>query len=201
MAHWGNFSKQADRREIMPIQHPSQSSSNLLEVLEKILDKGVVIAGDIKISLADVDLLTIKIRLLIASVDKAREIGMDWWETDSYYSSKARIAEKENILLHERINRLEQIVEEKTLRLEGDEKAFIEPIDEKVLHQLVEKKAVPPHVEEKEFLQLNEEKPLQMLEEEQELLTQEKKTDVIQEGKKKSSNIKKEEKKKHPGKH
>ncbi|MEH7275589.1 gas vesicle protein, partial [Neobacillus vireti] len=69
----------------MPIHHTPQSS-NLLEVLEKILDKGVVIAGDIKISLADVDLLTIKIRLLVASVDKAREIGMDWWEKDPYYS-------------------------------------------------------------------------------------------------------------------
>jgi hypothetical protein len=81
----------------MPINHPTQSS-NLLEVLEKILDKGVVIAGDIKISLADVDLLTIKIRLLIASVDKAREIGMDWWEKDPYYSSKGRLAEKEHAL-------------------------------------------------------------------------------------------------------
>ena len=67
----------------MPIQQHTPQSSNLLEVLEKILDKGVVIAGDIKISLADVDLLTIKIRLLVASVDKAREIGMDWWENDS----------------------------------------------------------------------------------------------------------------------
>lgn len=96
----------------MPINHPTQSS-NLLEVLEKILDKGVVIAGDIKISLADVDLLTIKIRLLIASVDKAREIGMDWWEHDPYYSSRGRIAEKENAQLLERINRIEQLVEAK----------------------------------------------------------------------------------------
>lgn len=98
----------------MPIQHPPQSS-NLLDVLEKILDKGVVIAGDIKISLADVDLLTIKIRLLVASVDKAREIGMDWWEKDPYYSSKGKIADKEHALLNERINRLEQLVERNTL--------------------------------------------------------------------------------------
>ena len=82
----------------MPI-HNAPQTTNLIEVLEKILDKGVVIVGDIKISLADVDLLTIKIRLLIASVDKAREIGMDWWEKDPYYSSKARLIEEEHALL------------------------------------------------------------------------------------------------------
>jgi hypothetical protein len=98
----------------MPL-HQSPQSSNLLEVLEKILDKGVVIAGDIKISLADVDLLTIKIRLLVASVDKAREIGLNWWENDPYYSSKARIQEKEHALLHERMNRLEYLIEGKAL--------------------------------------------------------------------------------------
>ncbi|MBM7652895.1 hypothetical protein JOC76_002353 [Neobacillus cucumis] len=114
----------------MAIQHPS-NSSNLLEVLEKILDKGVVIAGDIKISLADVDLLTIKIRLLVASVDKAREIGMDWWEHDPYYSSKGSIAQKENAVLLERINRLEQLVEAKALPLEGEGRsAFIAPVSE-----------------------------------------------------------------------
>ncbi|WHY72998.1 gas vesicle protein [Fictibacillus enclensis] len=96
----------------MPVQQPVQSS-NLLEILEKILDKGVVIAGDIKISLADVDLLTIKIRLLVASVDKAKEIGMDWWEKDPYYSSKGLMAAEERAQLEERINRLEQLVEDK----------------------------------------------------------------------------------------
>jgi hypothetical protein len=104
----------------MPIHHPPQSS-NLLDVLEKILDKGVVIAGDIKISLADVDLLTIKIRLLVASVDKAREIGMDWWEKDPYYSSKGIMAEKERAQLQERITRLEQLVEKNTLPLPARE--------------------------------------------------------------------------------
>jgi hypothetical protein len=91
----------------MPV-HNAPQTTNLLEVLEKILDKGVVIAGDIKISLADVDLLTIRIRLLIASVDKAREIGMDWWEKDSYYSSRAKAIEEEHVLLKEKINQLEQ---------------------------------------------------------------------------------------------
>lgn len=112
----------------MPIQHSNQST-NLLEVLEKILDKGVVIAGDIKISIADVDLLTIKIRLLVASVDKAKEIGMDWWETDSYYSSKAKLAEKEHALLQERINRLEQIVNANELALKAEPGAIPEKIE------------------------------------------------------------------------
>ncbi len=72
----------------MPIQHPTQASS-LADILERVLDKGIVIAGDIKISLADVELLSIKIRLVVASVDKAREIGIDWWEADENLSTKA----------------------------------------------------------------------------------------------------------------
>jgi hypothetical protein len=159
----------------MPIHHPSQSSSNLLEVLEKILDKGVVIAGDIKISLADVDLLTIKIRLLIASVDKAREIGMDWWEKDPYYSSRGRIVEKENALLYDRINRLEQLIEKKALPLE--EKAILEPIDEKILYQPVENKALLQHDKELEITKVEQ-------------------TDSKKNGKKKDSQNKKNEKKK-----
>lgn len=73
----------------MAIQHAT-NSSNLGDLLERILDKGIVIAGDIKISLADVELLNIKIRLMVASVDKAKEMGIDWWENDPYLSSKAR---------------------------------------------------------------------------------------------------------------
>jgi hypothetical protein len=73
----------------------STEASGLAEILERVLDKGVVIAGDIKIQIADVDLLTIKIRLLIASVDKAKEMGIDWWERDSYLSSRAKEAENQ----------------------------------------------------------------------------------------------------------
>lgn len=76
----------------MAIQH-SNNSSSLGDLLDRILDKGVVIAGDIKISLADVELLNIKIRLLVASVDKAREMGIDWWENDPYLSSRARTSQ------------------------------------------------------------------------------------------------------------
>ncbi|WP_082231980.1 gas vesicle protein [Halobacillus massiliensis] len=96
----------------MAIEHPTQSS-NLVDVLETVLDKGVVIAGDIRVGIADVELLTIKIRLIVASVDKAKEIGMDWWENDPYLSSKAAEQnndqlEKENKELQKRIEQLEK---------------------------------------------------------------------------------------------
>jgi hypothetical protein len=63
--------------------------ANLADVLERVLDKGIVIAGDIKINLVDVELLTIKLRLVVASVDRAREMGIDWWEHDPMLSSRA----------------------------------------------------------------------------------------------------------------
>ena len=96
----------------MAIQKSTDSSS-LGEILEKILDKGVVIAGDISISLADVELLTIKIRLVVASVDKAMEMGIDWWRNDPYLSSKAKIDQnaqlfEENKRLKEKIFKLQQ---------------------------------------------------------------------------------------------
>jgi len=78
------------------IQH-SNNSSGLGDLLERILDKGIVIAGDIKISLADVELINIKIRLLVASVDKAKEMGIDWWAHDPYLSSRARVSEQQAI--------------------------------------------------------------------------------------------------------
>ena len=89
------------------IQH-SGHSNNILEILEKILDKGVVIAGDIKVSLVNVELLTIKIRLIVASVDKAREIGLNWWETDPYLSSRAKEIEARAIQIEERAKEIEE---------------------------------------------------------------------------------------------
>jgi hypothetical protein len=65
------------------------STANLADILERVLDKGIVIAGDIKINLLDIELLTIKLRLLVASVDKAKEMGIDWWEHDPSLSSAA----------------------------------------------------------------------------------------------------------------
>ncbi len=64
------------------------SGANLADILERVLDKGVVIAGDIRINLLDIELLTIKLRLLVASVDKAKEMGIDWWEHDPSLSSR-----------------------------------------------------------------------------------------------------------------
>ncbi|MFF9628903.1 gas vesicle protein GvpJ [Streptomyces fradiae] len=64
-------------------------SANLADILERVLDKGIVIVGDIRVNLLDIELLTIKLRLLVASVDKAREIGIDWWEHDPALSSRA----------------------------------------------------------------------------------------------------------------
>lgn len=86
-------------------------ATNLADILERVLDKGVVIAGDIKIQLADIDLLNIKIRLLVASVDKAMEMGINWWQQDSYLSSTARKAdiEQENKELKKRLERNEEL--------------------------------------------------------------------------------------------
>ena len=66
----------------------SLENTNLADLLERILDKGIVIAGDIKIILVDIELLTIQIRLVICSVDKAKEMGMDWWVNNPAFSSK-----------------------------------------------------------------------------------------------------------------
>ncbi len=84
-------------------------ATNLADILERVLDKGIVIAGDIKICIGDVELLDIKIRLLVASVDKAMQMGINWWQTDSYLSSEARQTqiEKENKTLKERLEQLE----------------------------------------------------------------------------------------------
>ncbi|MEI8032332.1 MAG: gas vesicle protein [Chlorobiaceae bacterium] len=84
------------------------NATGLADILERVLDKGIVIAGDIKIQIADIDLLTIKIRLLIASVDKAMEMGINWWQEDPYLSvkkdSEQKLLQDE---LQERIEKLE----------------------------------------------------------------------------------------------
>jgi hypothetical protein len=66
--------------------------ANLADILERVLDRGLVIVGDIRISLLDIELLTVKLRLLIASVDTARELGIDWWQHDPWLTSSARTA-------------------------------------------------------------------------------------------------------------
>jgi hypothetical protein len=91
-------------RERLPT-HPEPSS--LVDVLERVLDKGIVVAGDIRVDLLDIELLTIRLRLLIASVDRAKEMGIDWWEHDPTLSSGARDLAAENRQLRERIGALE----------------------------------------------------------------------------------------------
>src|SRR5688572_33487484 len=67
----------------------SQAPANLADLLERVLDKGIIIAGDITLCLGEIELLQIKIRLLVASVDKAQEMGIDWWQHDPALSSAA----------------------------------------------------------------------------------------------------------------
>ena len=87
----------------------SIQATGLADILERELDKGIVIAGDIKIQIADIDLLTIKIRLLVASVDKAMEMGINWWQEDTYLSTKAREKElmQQQETLEARLEKLE----------------------------------------------------------------------------------------------
>ena len=86
-----------------------RAPADLADILERVLDKGIVIAGDIKVNLLDIELLTIKIRLLVASVDKAKEMGIDWWENDPMLSSRraGQDLEDENRQLKERLAELE----------------------------------------------------------------------------------------------
>lgn len=76
-------------------------------MLDRILDKGLVIAGDIKVSLANVELLTLQIRLLVCSIDKAEQIGLNWWRYDTNLTTRAAVAEAENAELRERVAALE----------------------------------------------------------------------------------------------
>jgi Gas vesicle protein len=81
--------------------------ANLADILERVLDKGIIIAGDIKVNLLDIELLTIKIRLLIVSVDKAAEMGIDWWRNDPMLSSSEQGLADENRQLRQRLEALE----------------------------------------------------------------------------------------------
>ncbi|SEM77953.1 gas vesicle protein GvpJ [Nonomuraea pusilla] len=82
--------------------------TNLGDILERVLDRGVIIAGDIRVNLLDIELLTIKLRLIVASVDTAREMGIDWWEHDPWLTGgKDRGLEEENRRLRRRLSELE----------------------------------------------------------------------------------------------
>ncbi|MBD2232621.1 gas vesicle protein [Phormidium tenue] len=81
--------------------------SSLVDVIERVLDKGIVIAGDISVSVGSTELLSIRIRLIISSVDKAREIGINWWESDPYLSSRTNELLEANQQLQSRLETLE----------------------------------------------------------------------------------------------
>lgn len=87
---------------------PASGTTNLADLLERVLDKGIVIAGDITVSLGQVELLSIKLRLIVASIDKAQEIGIDWWRSDPALSSQAKRLEQENKELKNRLTRVEE---------------------------------------------------------------------------------------------
>jgi hypothetical protein len=107
-------------RPVNPLPGRPNTETNLADILERVLDKGIVIAGDIQINLLDIELLTIKLRLLIASVDRAREMGINWWESDSALQSigsgdddddgNQKRLEQENRELRERLDRLERLI-------------------------------------------------------------------------------------------
>lgn len=92
-------------------QPPSQTGrpqpANLADILERVLDKGIIIAGDIRVNLLDIELLTIKLRLLVVSVDKAEEMGIDWWKHDPMLTVRERGLDEENRQLRERLAELE----------------------------------------------------------------------------------------------
>jgi hypothetical protein len=101
-------------RSFSPLPGRPEPQTNLADILERVLDKGIVIAGDIQINLLDIELLTIKLRLLIASVDRAREMGINWWESDPSlqslgpHGSNDRQLEQENRQLRDRLERVER---------------------------------------------------------------------------------------------
>jgi hypothetical protein len=91
-----------------PLPEGHGRSSGLVDVLDRVLDKGLVIAGDIKVSLAEVELLTIRIRLLICSIDKAEQIGLDWWKFDHHFSPGKQMVSAENEELRKQVRALER---------------------------------------------------------------------------------------------
>ncbi len=101
----------------------SRSTDSLADILERVLDKGVVIAGDIMVNVLDIELLTLKIRLLIASVDTARDMGIDWWRSDPFLTGNNAL-ERENRELRGRVERLEQLVQRAGLPAEEIEREY-----------------------------------------------------------------------------
>lgn len=88
-----------------------RGGDSLADVLERVLDKGVVIVGDVGVNVLDIELLTLKVRLLVASADTARSMGIDWWTSDPFLNGDARRAQDENRELRDRIAELERRID------------------------------------------------------------------------------------------
>ncbi|HZR25242.1 MAG TPA: gas vesicle protein [Vicinamibacterales bacterium] len=99
-----------------PLTEGHGRSTGLVDVLDRVLDKGLVVAGDIKVSLAEVELLTIRIRLLICSIDKAEQIGLDWWKYDHHLSPGKQALSAENEELRKHVRALERQIASLTRR-------------------------------------------------------------------------------------
>ncbi len=101
------------------LQLSNGRASGLVDVLDRVLDKGLVVAGDVKISLAEVELLTIRIRLIVCSIDKAQQIGLDWWKYDAHLSPNRNRLSAENDELRRQVRLLERKVASLTSRKGG----------------------------------------------------------------------------------
>jgi hypothetical protein len=104
----------ARERSLARLDEPRWSSSKstgLVDVLDRVLDKGLVVAGDIKVSLAEVELLTIRIRLILCSIDKAEEVGLDWWKHDQHFAPADHSLAVENASLRRQLAILEERVQ------------------------------------------------------------------------------------------
>src|SRR4051794_6785279 len=103
---------------------------SLADVLERVLDKGIVIAGDVVVNLLDIELLTLKLRLFISSAETAREMGLDWWTHDPFFSGRAAVdqredsADDENRALRDRVAQLEELVRRAGLDGDGQARAL-----------------------------------------------------------------------------
>lgn len=94
-----------------PVTPINQSTDSLADILERVLDKGIVVAGDIMINVVDIELLTLKVRLLVASVETARDLGIDWWSSDPFLTDHGERLRRDNDELRARVNRLEEVIQ------------------------------------------------------------------------------------------
>ena len=101
-------------RSDFPVDH--HRSTGLVDVLDRVLDKGLLVAGDIRVSLAEVELLTIRIRLIVCSIDKAQEIGLDWWKYDHHLAPGRERLSAENETLRREVRRLQRQLASRSTR-------------------------------------------------------------------------------------